>query len=90
MSAGGWRFLAPVDGLSALVRTNRLEAEYFGGSWEIGTARAERVEIAGDQVLSTRAGAIASPSGGTTVDAEARGAIDQILAALRSHGLIAT
>ena len=34
--------------------------------------------------------AIADPSGGTTTDAEARTAIDQILAALRQQGLIAS
>jgi hypothetical protein len=89
MSAGGWRYLAPVDGLSALVRSNRLRAEYFGGSWEIGIARAASVEIGGQQLLSSQAEAITSPSGGATVDAEARAAIDQMLAMLRGHGLIA-
>ena len=34
--------------------------------------------------------AIASPSGGTTVDAPARSAIDLILSAMRRHGLIAS
>lgn len=33
---------------------------------------------------------IASPSGGATVDTQARSAIDQILGALRQHGLIAS
>lgn len=45
----------------------------------------------GDEVSLTvhvRADAITSPSGGTTVDAEARGAIDQILTTMRQHGLI--
>jgi hypothetical protein len=35
-------------------------------------------------------GPIASPSGGGTVDAEARSAVDQILNALRQHGIIAS
>ncbi len=34
--------------------------------------------------------AISDPSGGATVDAEARTAIDAILAALRTTGIIAT
>ena len=89
MSAGGWRFLEPVDGLSALVRSNRLRAEYFGGSWEVGVARASSIEIGGEQVLASQAPAIAAPSGGTTVDVEARAAIGQMLAMLRGHGLIA-
>ena len=33
--------------------------------------------------------AIASPAGGPIVDSEARGAIDQMLGALRQHGIIA-
>ena len=90
MSAGGWRYTLPVDGLSALVRSSRLRAEYFAGSWEIGTSRAERIEVDGQQVLSEQGAAIASPSGGTTIDAEARASITGILAALRAHGLIAT
>jgi Protein of unknown function (DUF2793) len=90
MSQGGWRFLMPVDGLSVLIRSNRLRANFFGGGWEIGIARAAAVEIGGDQMLSTQAAAIAEPAGGTTADAEARAAIGQILAALRHHGLIAT
>jgi hypothetical protein len=35
-------------------------------------------------------GPIASPSGGATVDAQARLAIDQIIDALQQHGLIAS
>lgn len=42
----------------------------------------------GLQVVGTRAAAIASPAGGSTVDSEARSAIDQLLGALRQHGLI--
>jgi hypothetical protein len=34
--------------------------------------------------------AIASPSGGATVDAPARSTIDLILSAMRRHGLIAS
>jgi hypothetical protein len=41
-------------------------------------------------VVRPRGSAIATPSGGTNVDAEARSSIDQILATLRQNGLIAT
>ena len=44
----------------------------------------------GQQAVRSRATAIAAASGGTTIDTEARGAIAQILRALRQHGLIAT
>jgi hypothetical protein len=35
-------------------------------------------------------GPIGSPSGGATIDTQARSVIDQILSALRQHGLIAS
>ena len=41
-------------------------------------------------MVRPRADPIASPSGGTTVDAEARTSINEILATLRQHGLIET
>jgi hypothetical protein len=44
--------------------------------------------IDGQQVVGSRAAAIASPADGATIDAEARAAIDRILASLRQHGLI--
>jgi hypothetical protein len=40
------------------------------------------------QVVGSRLAAIPGPSSGATVDAEGRAAINQILAALRQHGLI--
>lgn len=89
MTAAGWRFLPPIDGLSVVVRSSGLRSEYRSGAWETGIVRAERVEIAGEKVVSSRAAAIAAPAGGTTPDAEARTAIEQILFALRHHGLIA-
>ena len=52
--------------------------------------RGSSLVIGGVQVVGSRASAIAAPTGGTTVDGEGRAAIDQILSALREHGLIAT
>ncbi len=90
MTAGGWRFLTPVEGLSAVSRESGLRTEYRSGAWETGIVRCNRVEIDGEQVVSSQAAAITSPAGGTTIDPEARAAIDQILTALRHHGLIAS
>ena len=44
--------------------------------------------VEGEQVVGSRGAAIASPSGGATIDAEVRTAVSQILGALRTHGLI--
>lgn len=87
-SAGGWRFLSPTEGQSLLVKSTGLRAEFRGGSWEFGVIRTGSVMIGGVEVISTRSAAIAGPSGGSTVDSEARTAIGEILAALSHHGLI--
>jgi hypothetical protein len=44
--------------------------------------------IGGQQVVGSRVAAIPSASGGTIIDSQARAVIDQILNALRQHGLI--
>lgn len=87
-SAGGWRFVAPVEGLNVFVKSTGLRGEYRGGAWEFGAIYADTVRIGGLQILSTRSAAIASPSGGSVVDSAARSTIDLILASLRHHGLI--
>jgi len=87
-SSAGWRFIAPIVGLRALVKTTSTFAEYGSAGWEIGTVRASRVVVGSDQVVGAQASAIPDPSGGTIVDAEARATISTILSALRQHGLI--
>lgn len=74
-TAGGWRLIAPTDGMSLLVKSTGTFAVHSGGAWAVG---------------AQAAAAIGNPAGGTTIDTEARAAIAAMLAALRSHGLIAT
>lgn len=87
-TSGGWRFVAPRDGMSAYVRANGKIAVYHDGAWEIGTINGSQLMVDGVKVVGSRIAAIAAPAGGATADAEARAAIGQILAALRQHGLI--
>ena len=87
-TSGGWRFVAPCEGLNAIVRTSGSTATYRNGLWEIGKLRGSEVTIEGTKVVGARGAAIAAPTGGSTADAEARTAIGQILAAMRDHGLI--
>ena len=89
MTAAGWRFVTPIEGLAAFVRSSGLTAIYRAGGWETGTIRAERVEIGGQQVVGARSSAIPAPTSGSVIDAEARAAVTAILSALRLHGLIA-
>lgn len=88
VTSGGWRFIAPFEGLSVYVRGAGTTAVYRGVAWDIGTLTGSQVAIAGQKVIGAREAAIAAPTGGITPDAEARTAIGQILAALRAHGLI--
>jgi hypothetical protein len=84
----GWRFIAPRNGLTVFVRASQTFAIYNSASWEAGIVRASSLVIEGQQVLGPRLPGIADPTGGTTIDAEVRSAVDQILGILRQHGLI--
>jgi hypothetical protein len=87
-SAGGWRFVAPAAGMELFIKSSGLGATYRSGAWEIGVTHTGTVAVGGQTVVGARQAAIANPSGGSTVDANARGTIGNILAALRAHGLI--
>lgn len=70
---GGWRFVAPKEGWSVWVQTERVPARYENNAWKIQTPHPS----------------IATPQGGSTVDEAARAAISDILSALRTRGIIA-
>lgn len=89
-TSSGWRFVAPRDGVTALVRSSGTAAIHRDGAWEFGKLRGSEVFLDGQKVVGARGAAIAAPAGGTTADLEARTAIGQILAATRGHGLIET
>lgn len=72
-TAGGWRFVAPFEGLSAWSVADGSLARFDGAVWRI----------------AARGAAIADPAGGSVTDAEARAGVAAILAALRAHGVIA-
>jgi hypothetical protein len=87
-TAGGWRFIEPRDGMLAYVVSQSTWTVFRGGAWEFGAVRGDRLLIGGQQVVGPRTAAIALPTGGVTIDAQARTAIGQIVAALQTHGLI--
>jgi Protein of unknown function (DUF2793) len=89
-TSGGWRFIAPVEGMTVHVRTTGSIATYRSGDWELGVLRGSSLILNGQQIVGPRAAGIASPAGGATVDVQARSAIDQILSAMHQHGLIET
>jgi hypothetical protein len=89
-TAGGWRFIAPRDGVTAWSIADDTIATYRGGNWTVGTVFARRLEVGGETVVGARQPAIAAPSGGVAPDDEARTAVTEILQSLRAHGLIAS
>jgi len=87
-TAGGWRFVAPVPGMLAWNIDLGCWLYWSGSGWSSGALVATGIEIGGQQVVGPRLPDVPSPSGGTTIDAEARHAIDALIATLKSHGLI--
>jgi Protein of unknown function (DUF2793) len=88
-SAGGWRFVAPIDGMAMWSLADSLVVRRNGGVWVAGMVTATSLKIGGNQVVGARAASIANVSGGSVIDVEARAVINSILVTLRSHGLIA-
>lgn len=85
----GWLFAAPFAGMTALDQSNGQIVQYKSGQWVSGEVNATLVKIGGVAVLGAQRPAISNPSGGSTIDSEARITIGSILTALRGHGLIA-
>ena len=85
---GAWIFHAPLEGWSVWLKPQGLVARHDGSAWVGGVVTAATVEIGGDQIIGPRQSAIADATGGTTVDTEARAALNALLAACRAHGLI--
>lgn len=85
---GQWRFFSPTAGVRAWVADRQVEAVYDDTGWKIGIVQGDKVMIGGQQILGARGAAISDPDGGTTIDTEARAALNAILATMRLHGLI--
>ena len=88
-TAGGWRFIAPIDGLSLRMRESGEALQWRAGGWEAGISRVQQVQIDGQTVIRGRQPAISEPAGGTVIDSESRAVLAAVLDALRTHGLIA-
>lgn len=86
-SEGGWRFVAPPAGMSVWDKAASVPRQWSGSAWSGGRISCSGLEIGGKAVVRERLAAIASPSGGTIIDAEARTALAAVIATLKSHGL---
>ena len=87
-SGGGWRFIVPRPGMRLWNKAAGYWVHWDGVSWSSGELPVARLQVNGQQVVAGRQPPILSPSGGTTIDVEARLALGQVIATLMSHGLI--
>lgn len=84
----GWRFLEPQPGTSAWNKAADVPLLWDGSQWREGDLASAGLLVNGVRVVGPRQPGVASPSGGTIIDEEARLAINALTAALMSHGLI--
>jgi hypothetical protein len=89
-TSGGWRFVPAIEGMQVWLLPERVWAVRDGGIWRLGELRANQLILGGQRVVGARQPAVVGPAGGTVVDAEARAAINAILARMSAHGLISS
>ncbi len=87
---GGWRYLTPRAGMVVWQQAAGGFVWFDGGAWRADGWPTAGLLVGGEQVVGPQEAAIPNPTGGATIDGEARVVIGQILSALRAHGLIAT
>lgn len=86
-TSGGWRFVAPFEGMSAWSIADAVLVRRSTSAWIVGALTAATLSIDGEQVVGTRQPRVAAPSGGGMIDTQARTAIAAIIAGLETHGL---
>jgi len=89
-TAGGWRFVAPRDGMAVWDQSGSLTVRHNGGRWSVEDVHARSLVIGDHQVVGAQQPAIAAPATGAVVDTEARATLASVLDVLRTHGLIGT
>lgn len=87
-SEGGWRFIAPRAGMRVRVEDEGIDYIHDGEGWNKGALRPDGLYLSDVRIIGVQEPAISPPSGGSTVDGEARAAILAILNALQNHGLV--
>lgn len=89
MVPGGWRFVTPPAGFTIWVVDQFQAARFDGFGWNYGGLQGQSVTLAGQKIIGHQQPAIAGPTGGTVIDMQARAALEALLQACRTHGLIA-
>jgi Protein of unknown function (DUF2793) len=86
-TSGGWRFLAPFEGMQVWSVADGVAVRREGASWTIGVMTALALKVGNIQVVGAQRLRVAGPTGGSTVDTQARSAIAALIAGLEAHGL---
>jgi Protein of unknown function (DUF2793) len=86
-TSGGWRFVAPFDGMQVWSVADSMFVRREGANWALGVLTASVIKVAGVQVIGAQRPRVLAPTGGTTVDTQARAAISALIAGLEAHGL---
>ena len=89
-TSGGWRFAAPQEGMQFWSIADGAVIRRSAGAWLVGVQTAKSITVNTLQVVGPQQAAVASPTGGTVIDTQARASIAGLLSALRTHGLIST
>jgi Protein of unknown function (DUF2793) len=86
-TSGGWRFVAPFEGMQVWSIADGQMVRRTAAAWLIGVQTASTLAIGGQQVVAARQPRVVGPTGGATIDSQARAAIAAIIAGLETHGL---
>ena len=87
-TAGGWRFVSPQCGTTVWLCDRNVAARFGDVGWISGEIAGDSLVLGGQTMLAVPAAAIATPTGGGTIDSEARASIGAIIELLRGHNLM--
>jgi Protein of unknown function (DUF2793) len=89
-TSGGWRFLAPFEGMVVWSVADGVAVRREGANWILGVLTASSLKVGNVQVVGAQRPRILAPTGGSTIDTQARAAIATLIAGLEAHGLFST